>query len=728
MIRPHPMFTFQRTALALAACAAMLPAQAQSPAETTISGGIGVFSGKGAERALFNQYSGVQKDSNLAAWLDIDYSLRQDETGNWVDFQGYDLLGDTRELNLVWKKAGEWKLTAEYGGLVRNDLNQVNTGLANLGSTTPVVTALPGGAGTGANVDLQTKRTKLGVGYTKIISPRMQLAVDLKTEKKEGSRLFGIGFNCATALDPTCGGTTLTNVGWASLMLPEPIDANHSQIEARLSYALEKLRFSVGYYGSFYRNANTSLNPSVTGDLYNPVGTLLLPPTAGLLTYLNQPVSLSPDNQAHQLDLSGNYDFTDKTRGTFKLAYSTASQDDGFSSPSRTGLTSLGGQIDTKLAQFGLTSRPLPKLSLLANVRYQDKDDKTPIAYYNLQSVNPDTLAYTNRSLSNRKTSGKMQASWQFNPDYRGTAGVDFEAIDRGEFTATSAIAGTSALRQNTNETSLRAELRRRMSEDMSGAISLSSSERDGSGWLKDNAGLGVTEVSVSDPALATAIFMPTLADRQRDKVKLQADWTPNKDLSLQFSAEAGTDKYKTPSVYGLQDTRMNQFNLDWAYALSSKWSLTGYLSQGLQTFNQSRNAGYVMSFENTSTSLGLGFTGKPMSQLQVGGNLSYVDDTSKYAQGLDGAADAYTVASLAASGGLPDINFRQTALKLFGVYALDKKSAIRVDLMHQKSTYNDWAWSYNGVPYQYSDGTTVTQNTDQSVSFIGITYIYQLK
>jgi hypothetical protein len=237
-----------------------------------------------------------------------------------------------------------------------------------------------------------------------------------------------------------------------------------------------------------------------------------------------------------------------------------------------------------------------------------------------------------------------------------------------------------------------------------------------------------VTDVGVSDPAFATAVFMPTLADRQRDKVKLQADWTPNKDLSLQFSAEHGTDKYKTPSVYGLHDTRMNQLNVDWAYTISSKWELNGYLSKGLQSFNQTRNAGYVMSFDNTSTSLGLGFTGKPMSQLQVGGNLTYVDDTSKYAQGLDSTATPYTVASLAASDGLPDITFRQLALKLFGTYALDKKSAVRLDLVHQKSTYNDWAWSYNGVPYRYSDGTTVTQKADQSVSFIGVTYVYQMK
>jgi hypothetical protein len=63
----------------------------------------------------------------------------------------------------------------------------------------------------------------------------------------------------------------------------------------------------------------------------------------------------------------------------------------------------------------------------------------------------------------------------------------------------------------------------------------------------------------------------------------------------------------------------------------------------------------------------------------------------------------------------------------LFGKYALDKKSAVRVDFVHQKSTYNDWAWGYNGVPYTYSDGTTLTQKTDQSANFIGVTYVYQL-
>ncbi|MDR3368966.1 MtrB/PioB family decaheme-associated outer membrane protein [Rhodoferax sp.] len=725
MFNTSSKICFQRTTLALAVGVVLIPVQAQvPPVDLTVTMGLGLFDGQGADRGLLDQYSGMRKDSEVAGNLDIDYTLRKDEKAGWVDFQGSGLLGDMRELNLVWKEPGDWKFTADYSELLHHDPNQVNTGLVGAGTTTPQVVALPGGAGSGYNLDLQTKRTKLGLGFTKEITPRLQFMVDLKTENKEGSRLSGIGMTCPTVYDPTCSGTTGIQVGSAALMIPEPIDANHSQIEARMSYALEKLRFSVGYYGSFYRNNNSSLNPVVSGNLYNAVGTSLSV-SPGLLGYLNQPIALSPDNQMQQLDLTGNYAFTRKTLATFKVAFSQATQDDSFVTTSLPGRTSLGAKVNTTLVDLGLTSRPMPKLSLLANFRYQDRDDQTPIAYYNLAG----TTAYTNQALPNRKTNGKLEAGWQFNGDYKGIVGADFESIDRGTFTATSAIVGLTALRQQTDETTLRAELRRRMSEDLSGSVSVSSSRRDGSNWLKDNSGLGVTALAnPADPAygLSTGIFMPTLADRQRDKVKVFADWEPNKKLSMQLSAESGTDKYNYPSANGLSHTRMDQFSLDASYVVSFRLAFNGYVSYGVQTYDQSRTAGYVMAFENTNTTVGVGVMSKPTDKLELGANLSYMDDQNKYKQTLDIAADSYSVASLAAAGGLPDIVYRQTTLKLFGKYALDKKSAVRVDFVHQKVSYNDWAWGYNGVPYTYADGTTVTQKQDQSVNYVGVSYIYK--
>lgn len=730
-------FRFRPTVVAMAVCAVCVTAQAQSDpeqaklVEATVSVGLGLVDGSSFDRALFGQYNGLHSDRNLVGMLGIDYSLRNPATSTWVDFQGDNLLGDSRELHLVWKRPGEWKFTADYGELTRSDPNTVNTGLLGAGTTTPQVVLVPVGAG--SDFELKTKRTGLGIGFAKQINPAWQFEIDLKSENKKGSRLFGVGMNCPSPIDLSCGSTTGINTGWALLMLPEPIDSNHSQVEARVSYGKEKLRLSLGYYGSFYRNSNTSLTPGVPPSLNNPLGGPL-PLSVGLGGLLSQPLALSPDNQAHQIDLTGSYDFSRTTHGTFKLAYASATQDDDFAVPGGPpGVGNLAGKVTTTMAKIGITSRPIPKLSLIADLRYEDKDDQTPIRCYNpLGSVPPcvitDPNGFTNRNLPQIKTQGKMQASWQFSSDYRGTLGADYEAIDRGVFTASSAVSGISALRQKTQETGLRAELRRRMSENFSGAITLSSSQRDGSNWLRDNSGRGVTEVT--DPTtgfLPSAIFMPSLADRQRDKVKFFADWQPSEKLTLQFSAEESKDKFSTPSSYGLHDSRTNQFGVDWTYAQSFAWNFNGYVSQGIQTFNQSRYQGYVMAFENTNLSAGVGFTGKVSGQLQVGGMVTYSDDKSVYAQSLDANAGTFNSAALAAAGGLPDVSYRQTALKLFGQYALDKRSAIRVDLVHQRTDTNDWAWAYNGVPFTYSDGTTVTQKQSQSVGFIGVTYIYQL-
>jgi MtrB/PioB family decaheme-associated outer membrane protein len=727
---------FRLSAVALA-CTLFVAVQARAeeentvpPVQATVSVGLGLVDGSRADRALISQYYPAKGDSNVVGILGLDYRLRKPEPASWVNFSGENLLGDTREMHLVWKNPGDWKFTADYGELVHYDPYTVNTGMLGFGSTTPKAVVLQGGPGTGSEFELKTKRTGLGVGFSRRISDAVQFEVDLKSENKEGSRLFGIGMNCFSSI-ATCGTTTSITTGWALLMMPEPISANHSQIEARVNYARDKLRLSAGYYGSFYRNDYSTLNPGIPGALNNPVGTTLAL-SGGLQSLLSQSVALPPDNQAHQIDINGSYAFTDKTQGTFRLGYASATQNSDFIGDGLTsapaGVANLGGKVTTTSVRFGVNSRPLPKLSLLADLRYDDKDDQTPVAYYNyIDGVS----RYTNRTMPDRKTRAKLQASWQFSGGYRGTVGADYESIDRGVFTATSAAAGISALRQQTEETNLRADLRRQMTEDLSGSVSLSSSRRSGSNWLRDNSGLGVTEVSnptdASSRFTSDSIFMPTLADRKRDKVKIFADWQPSKKLAFQFSAEEGKDHYSSSSSYGLQDSRVNNYGVDFVYAESFNWNFNGFLSQGTQTFNQSRYAGYVMAFENTSINFGLGFTGKISSNFEIGGNLTFSDDKSVYAQKLDAFAGADSVALLAATGGLPDVVYRQTALKLYGNYALDKKSSIRVDLVHQRANVNDWAWNYNGVPFSYSDGTTLTQKQSQSVGFIGITYIYRL-
>lgn len=728
----HP--GFRQTVLAMAVLAAFGPAHAEdeSVMEASVSAGAAYVSGDKADRAIFGQYNGLRDYSGYGL-LDFDYYRRNDETGTVTRFNGYNLFNETRELGFLWKRQGNWKLSADYGELVHYNPYSVNSGIQGAGTTTPQVMNLAGGPGTGSDVELKTKRTSLGLALSKWFSPVLQLDLSVKSENKDGTSNFGRGANCPSTTAPGCGFTTGASLGWASLFVPEPIDSNHTQIEARLSYAVDKLRISGGYYGSLFSNSFGSLNPSVSGNLNNAVGTSL-PMNAGLQQILNQAIALAPDNQAHMFDLTGSYAFTKSTRANFKLGYTTARQSQDFAgsglSGAPAGVSNLDGEVNTRLAQVGITSRPMPKLTLNANWRYEDRDDTTPLAVYNTIGGAPfsgPASYWTNQNLSNTRNRGKLEASYQFSRDYRGTLGVDYNSIDRGAFTPTAAVGGISALREKNDETGYRAELRRRMAENFSGAITLSTSKREGSNWLRPNSGPGVTEIS--DPStgfLPTAIFMPSLADRTRDKVRLVANWQPMESLSLQFSIDQGKDSFSTPTSYGVRDSKMNLFNVDWDYAISERWSVNGYVSTGKQELNQARPAGYIMGFDNTNTSIGVGLLGKPSSKLQLGGGLSYINDRNEYNQGLDSLASQGSANLLAATGGLPDIVYRRLELRAFGNYKLSDSAALRLDLIYQHATYNDWGYGYNGVPYVYSDGTTLSQQQTQNVTYAGARYIYK--
>ena len=715
--------SLRHTAVAVAVMAACMGAYAASDddeaeprdsVQTTISMGVGLLSDDSADRAQFGQYRGLRADRSAVASLGIDYSLRKESTSTWVQLQGTDLTGDERELHLVWKNPGNWKLSADYSELLRVDPNTANTGLTRVGFVNPVVANVT--PGYGSDVQFSTKRSASGLGFAKWINPALQLELDFKSENKTGTRLSGIGMSCSPLMAANCG-------DWAVLLMPEPIMANHSQIEARMSYAQEALRFNLGYYGSFYRNDYSTLSPVLPGSLNTPATS-----NASLLGLLSQPVALAPNNEAHQWDLGGSYDFNKTTRATLKLARMVSIQNQNFASAGFAGVPAgdLGAQVVSATAKLGLTSRPVRELTLLADVRYENRDDQTPIYAYNFNGSAANPGHYDIHNLPYRKTQAKVQAGWQFNGDTKGTLGVDRESIDRGVFTASSAIKGVSALRQQTDETTVRADVRNKFSDEVSGTVGLSRSRRDGSNWLRGNSGTGLTEVTnPADPVngfSSTAVFMPTLADRQRDKLKLGGDWQVSEALTLQLVGETGRDQYSAPSVYGLRDTGMNQFSVDWTYVLSDNWSLNGYLAQSQQSLNQARPAGYIMAFDNRNLSASLGATGKINAQLNVGGSLAFMNDKSVYAQTLDTLAGA-DGAALLANGGLPDVEFRQTTLKLFGKYALDKASAVRVDLVYQETATNDWAWGSNGTSFAYSDGSTVWQRTSQNVGFVGVTY-----
>ena len=725
---------FARTAIALALAAAFAPAIAQqsspgvnAPTDNNVRLGAGLLSGNQYDRTIFGQYNGL-RDNDLNLLLDFDY-MHFDENGMGSIIRGRNLGLDNREASFTTKKLGDWRLSLDYSELVHHEIRTINTAEGGYGTIKPQIFALPA-AGTGSNVDLSVQRKGLGISGDKWVASNLQFEVNFKTEEKTGARLWGRGYDCAATV---CTNTqNATNTKWATLLIPEPIDAQTKQIDARLNWTSGKLVLSGGYYGSFYTNHNGSVNPTVPNQLIGPGGNLvtLNPAAAGgtsLQGVLQSPLALPPDNQAHQFYVAGNYAFTQTTHSTFKAAYTHASQDEDFSAQglnsAPVGRTNLNGSFDTLLLQGGVTSRPIGKLGLNANLRYEDRKDNTPIDYYNKEGA----VMFTNGENSLKKLNAKVEATHPLPLATRGTVGIDYETLDRGTFTPTVVLAGITAIRQKNEELGYYAELRRTMAESVTGSLRYRRSTRDGNSWLKPNpAPGGVTPTSDAAIYATTGIFPYSMTNRQRDEIKATTEWMPVDRFSIQFVAQGTRDAYNAPNENrGLTEGGSRLFSLDAAYQITENWKASAFASAGdTFTVNTSSTA-YIGDVKDHNIMYGIGLAGNLSGRTRVGASASLLKDKTHYGLGAPSGASANNVAQDAI--GLPDVQFRELRLAAYMNFALAKNSDVRLDVMRVNSFLDEWAWQGIGVPYFYSDNTTVgLVNRDQHVTFLGASYIYR--
>jgi MtrB/PioB family decaheme-associated outer membrane protein len=739
MTQPSRVREFSRSALALAVCAAFAGVHAQekkegeekaNPVQTeaSVEVGVGATSGDPKDRAFFGQYNGL-RNQDVFGIANFDYSRRDSSTGTWLDIIGSNLGLQTREVGVLWTRQGDWRLRAGYGELRRVDPYTVNTGVVGAGTATPSANYLSGGAGSGGDYEPATKRKAFGLGGSKWFGSEYQLEANVTSEKKNGTQLWGIGNQCPSTATSGCSFTPGVTSGFGVLYYPLPVDYDHTQVEARLNYVGSSLQLSGGYYGSFFENNNGALTPGVPSILNNAVGQPL-PAGPGVQSYLGQTASLAPENQYNSIDLTGAYAFSPIIRTNFKLAYSKTRQDQDFASAGLSGapagVGSLDGEVTYTIAQVRVVANPIAKLSLVGEYRYANQDDDTPIVPYGQVG----TTVYSNQRVSREVNDAKFEATYRFPWAIQGTAGLGWKSIDRGSYTTSASYSGVSALREETDETTWWLQVRRNMTETISGMLSYTGSSRDGSDWLAP-ASSGVGLVTVTDPATQlgpNAIYMPTLADRDRSKVRLLLNWVATDALSVQFAVDYGRDEYDAPTQYALQDSKFDLYTLDVNYALSDAWNINGYLSTGKQKINQARPQGYILAFEDQSFNAGIGFNGKAGEKLKLGGLLSYISNEDKYAQTLGADAAPGSVQLLAVTGGLPDILYRRTELRLYGTYALGERSALRVDAAYQRLTYDDWAFAYGGTPFLYSDNTTVYLQPDQNVGYLGFSYIYSFR
>lgn len=686
--------------------------QLQTQPESSISAGVGNWSGDRSQQGIYDD----MREGKAYGLLDLSVIKRDEATGTWMTFIGSNLGLDTRELSAEWLRQGDIGVTFELNRTPRVTPNTFNTGLLGIGTTYQTISGAGASALPKRDVTLGTERDLLGLGIYKNLMPGLDFRVSFKNETKEGNRPWGLGTN--------------------ALFMAEPIDSTIRQLEMTLDYTAKRLQLQGGYYGSWYETDNTLVWGLVNGaatpgaDARNPNPT---------------PLSQPLDNQAHQFYLNGGYTFTPTTRGTFKLAYSIATQDESL--PSR-GLTapnnafngapsSLDGEIKTTNVVLGLTSQPLPKLSLLANLRYYNVDDQTPLVGI-VGNNTTGAISVHNTPHSIETTSGKLEATYRLPDNMSLVGGVDISQQDRSspQFVSERFV----PFRKKLDEETYRLQLRRSMSETVNGSIAYLHSKRDGSEFL-------ATEHFPSDYINPTNI-----ADRKRDKWRLSMDWAPMEQFSLQGVIEDSSDKYGNNAgrPFGLRDGNATLLSLDASYAFNENWNMTAWISQD-KTKARLLGARWDRVTENyevdkeshlkdVGKSLGLGLRGNVSGKLKIGADMQLTRNNSDYLDTVTTNGPGSLLPDGGIPGGttsrgtvaLPNIENKLAKLNLFAIYAIQKNADIRVDLIHERWQTDDWTWKFsNGAPFTYgttTDGTSVTTDPKQVSNFASIRYIYRFQ
>lgn len=660
------------------------------PDSSSISIGVGRWSDQRMQQGKFDG----MRDKGTYGTIDGSYLKRDDATGTWTSLYLENFGLDTAEFGARYEKQGDWGVNLDYSQIKREHPFTINTGLRGIGSQTQTITNVVPGAGQDVTLDLRREGTTIS-GF-KRLSPELEFRINFKNEEKEGNRQWGVRayslLGCGSSKTAGCG-ALLTPPSFVA----EPINSTTRQLDAVLNYQDKKLSVTGGYYGSWYNNKNTRL------DVNYGTG--------------RAEMSLPPDNQAHQLYVRANYIFTPTTRGLFKLAYTHATQNDPFIATMNNNvatwapLASAGGSLDgvvnTTDMLMSITARPMPKLSMRGELSYYDRNDKTQVRIVDRSNGRNNPFRFTN-------SKAKLEGDYRLSEIYSVKAGVDLFHQRR---TISSEIVKTADLwvpyRSSVDEKTYRIDLRRSMSEELSGSIGYSYATRTGSKY--DDVNVGV------DSATITPIY---IADRQRDKLKFALDWAATNDFGMQASLAYTKDNYPVRGERkdGVREGKSQIFSLDANLAMNDNWKAKAWYS--LETIRTSLTGpingvtDWVEDARDQGESLGLGIDGKVSDSLTLGAKFDVTLSRGDFTQ------------TPSSTSPLPAVANRETKLHLFADYALQKNASIRVDLISEKYKTDDWQWRFRtGAPFSYAtEGTRVTNNPDQSATFVGVRYNYKFQ
>lgn len=610
----------------------------------------------------FGEYTGLNEQGGFPVG-NGDARFRG-EDARFLNIDASNLGLDSRAVRAEGGKQGRYELFLDYKELPHFISDSAVTPFLGTGGNTLTLPAGWTAAGsTGSmvdlpgslhEVDLETKRKRLGLGVTLIPATDWKYGVTVRHETKEGTQRFA--------------GTFLTT---SSAQLVMPVDYETDQIEAFASYTGKALQARFAYYVSNFRNGNDSLTWT---DPFTPAP--FAPPfTTGATT---GQLALPPDNQFHQILASAGYQFSDRTSASADIALGRMTQDESFlaatlNTPSPAlPRNSLDGKVDTTDASFKIVSAVTDRLRLNASYAYNDRDNKTPQAAYTWVTtdsfVNPVTR--TNLPYGFTRKTLKLSADYRTTERIKASVGFDNDTHKR-----------TFQESDKTRENTFWGRIVTRNLDNVDLTFKVAHGVRDNSGYAV---------VPGIDPPENPLMRKYNMADRTRDSAGLRADVAAGERVNVGIEFNYANDDYSNSTV-GLTSSDDVNFGGDASVIFTKQTSLHFFLNHEEINSKQAGNEAFttpIWTAENNDTvdTAGIGVKHTvTANKLDVGAD--YTTSRSRGQVKVDTGAP---------SAAFPDQVTLLDSVKLYATYRLKDNISLHGAYWYER--YDTKDWMFDGI------------------------------
>jgi len=545
----------------------------------------------------YGKYSGLTDEGVYAL---VDFKLEKRPAWNSGDltrwrFQGWRVGLNSRRVVFDFSQQGKQRLKFDYRQIPNNQFNNGLTPYMGLGGDElrmPVGWDIADGSNNTrgfVNLDeylrpyeIKTNRKSITMNYDLKISDTWNMAIDFRHENRDGVRnTFGIfGYNMTST---------------RSAALVAPVNWKTDSFTLMFNYSNGRAQFGAGLYASFFNNDDSSLTfQNAFGKVGNWEKGVAFSDGFGRM-------ALEPENSYLQFKAYGGFIFSAKTRLTADLSWGTMKQDaDLFPYTINPALrvrediprTEADAKIDTTMFNARLTSRLAPRLNLVANYRYDDRDNKTPQDAWRYigsdsQDQKPTIESRINLPYSYTRHKADALLNWNVARGFGLKGGLEWNDYSR-----------TFAEVEDSNEWAWLAGARLSSWENLSASLDYRHSDRDideyvGNRPFQESYLPGVLPPDAIQNHPWQRKYNQT--DRDRDEVRLRVDWFPARDFNIGVTGSNWKDDYDE-GYFGLNEAKAHSWSLDFGYRPAEKVFLSMFFTR--ENWNASQSNRQIFSWD----------------------------------------------------------------------------------------------------------------------------------